>query len=167
MPSILTLYKAALRCARAIISSSSNTSGIKNGRTIKSENFILSLFENEKIISRLVEILEMDSSGLKVVSLEILTRIASGQSSAIIDVAGVKLIHQITKMLSKDSQDLQLISKVTRCLGKMLDGNYLTKNFILMNAGNENLQKLLTQFLNLRESNHLNHSDQLNGKFFL
>ena len=58
------VIEAALRCARAIIASSSGA-GVKHRRTIKNENFILNQFENEKIVSRLVEILELDSNSLK------------------------------------------------------------------------------------------------------
>ena len=65
--------------------------GIKHRRTIKSENFILNQFENEKIVSRLVEILEMDSNSLKMASFEILTRIASAATkSMILDSAGIR-----------------------------------------------------------------------------
>ena len=89
---------------------SSSGNGVKHRRTIKNEGFILNQFENEKIVARLVEILEMDSAPLKKAAFEILTRIASATAkSMILDSAGAKLVHHLMKTLQKMSHDLALI----------------------------------------------------------
>jgi hypothetical protein len=158
------VIQASLRCARAIIVSSSGN-GVKHRRTIKNEGFILNQFENEKIVARLVEILEMDSPPLKKAAFEILTRIASATAkSMILDSAGAKLVHHLMKTLQKMSHDLALIVSATKCLATLLDGSDLAKNFVLLNSGNDQLQRVLHSYLQLKETNPSDPSHQHNDE---
>ena len=91
------LILAALRFARAILCFSGPKSlRSKHRRTIKNENFILSQFEDVKIVSRLVEILELGHlETLKVAAFEIITKIAAtSNSSKILDVVGQGYIFE-------------------------------------------------------------------------
>ena len=60
---------------------------------------------------------------------------------------------------------MQLISSATKCLATLLDGNEMAKSFILSSSGNDQIQTILKKYLKLNESNHLDPSNQFNGKY--
>ena len=148
---------AALRFARAILSFSCPKSlRSKHRRTIKNENFILRQFEDEKIVSRLVEILELGHlETLKVAAFEIITKIAAtSNSSKILDAVGTKLLHHLLKTLQKSRCDVALVVAATKCLATLLEGDEMTKKFVLLNSGLDQLQSTLEIFLKPANPSH-------------
>ena len=71
------------------------------------------------------------------------------------------------KTLQRVTEDMQLIASATKCLATLLDGSDLAKNFVLVNSGSDHLQTALRKYLYLKESNHLDPSNQFNGNTIL
>lgn len=65
----------------------------KHRKSVTIESFIFDKFEDEKLISRLVEILEFGNTSLKITSLEIIAKVASSKSKClVIEIIGIKLL---------------------------------------------------------------------------
>ena len=119
----------------------------KHRKTVTIESFILDKFEDEKLISRLVEILEFGNTSLKISSLEIIAKVASSKSKClVIELVGIKLLEVLLKLLDRNDEP-RLVAAGTKAMATLLEQSRVGRTFIYVSSGTNKIQNVMEKVL--------------------
>jgi len=117
-------------------------------KNVTIESFIFDKFDDEKLISRLVEILEFGNTPLKISSLEIIAKIASSKGKCLVlELIGIKLLDVLLKLLDKNEEP-RLVAAGTRALATLLEHSRVGRTFIYVASGTNKIQSVVEKVLN-------------------
>lgn len=116
-------------------------------KSVTIESFIFDKFDDEKLISRLVEILEFGNTSLKISSLEIIAKIASSKGKCLVlELIGIKLLDVLLKLLDKNEEP-RLVAAGTRALATLLEHSRVGRTFIYVASGTNKIQSVVEKVL--------------------